>query len=50
MKIKIFNGGDREAMERSINEWLQTQNVRNIHHLTHTNDGATMYITVWWSE
>jgi len=47
MKMKIFRGTDLGVLEQAINEWPQTELIRNIHHVTHTNNGGTMFITVW---
>jgi hypothetical protein len=50
MKMKIFKSSDPQVLEKTINEWLQIENARKIHRITHTNNEQTVYITVWWSE
>ena len=49
MKMEIFDSSDRSALERRINEWLSAEGVSEIHHVTHANEGTTVYITVWYS-
>jgi hypothetical protein len=50
MKMKIFKGGDVRVLESKINEWLQAEGIGLIHHVTHTNDGSLMVVTVWWGD
>jgi hypothetical protein len=50
MKMKIFKGGDVRVLETKINEWLQSEGIGLIHHVTHANNLNTTIITVWWGE
>ena len=47
MKMTIFRGSEIEV-EKEINKWLQSERINKIHHVTHVNYGATVYISVWW--
>jgi hypothetical protein len=47
MKMTIFKGSEIEV-EKEINKWLQSERINKIHHVTHVNSGATVYISVWW--
>jgi hypothetical protein len=47
MKMTIFKGSEIEV-EKEINNWLKAERINKIHHVTHVNSGATVYITVWW--
>jgi hypothetical protein len=47
MKMTIFKGSEIEV-EKEINNWLKTERINKIRHVTHVNSGATVYITVWW--
>jgi hypothetical protein len=48
MKKKISKGGDLEAFQSKINEWLKTEGINLTHHITHANNGSMMIITVLW--
>jgi hypothetical protein len=50
MRMRIFKGGDLQVLESKINEWLQTEGIGLIHHITHANNGSMVVITVWWGE
>jgi hypothetical protein len=47
MKMTIFKGSEIEV-EKEINNWLKTERINKIRHVTHVNSGATVYITIWW--
>jgi len=47
MKMTIFKGGEIEV-EKEINNWLKSERINQIRHVTHVNSGTTVYITVWW--
>ena len=47
MKMTIFKGSEIEV-EKEINNWLKTERINKIRHVTHVNYGAVVYITVWW--
>ena len=47
MKMTIFKGSEVEV-EKEINNWLKTEQINKIRHVTHVNYGAVVYITVWW--
>ena len=48
MKMKIFHSADWGILEQTISEWLEKQCINRLLCVTHTNHGATMFITVWW--
>ena len=50
MKMKIFKGGNVGILESKINEWLQSEGIGLIHHITHANGGSLMVVTVWWGD
>jgi len=41
MKMKIFKGGDVRVLETKINEWLQSEGIGLIHHVTPTRITST---------
>jgi hypothetical protein len=47
MKMTIFKGSEIEV-EKEINNWLKTERISKIRHVTHVNSGGMVYITVWW--
>ena len=47
MKMTIFKGSEIEV-EKEINNWLKTERINQIRHVTHVNSGAIVYISVWW--
>ena len=48
MQMRIFTG-NAGAIEKQINDWLRTEKIEGIHHVTHAHDQRVMYITVWWN-
>jgi hypothetical protein len=45
--MTIFKGSEIEV-EKEINNWLKTERINKIRHVTQGNYGAMMYLTVWW--
>ena len=50
MQVKVFKRDDQPGLEKQINEWLKSEGVGEIQHVTQSNDGTTIYITVWYKE
>jgi len=48
MKMKIFHSADWGILEQTVNEWLKKERVTRLLCVTHTNNEAMLFITVWW--
>ena len=49
MKMKIFHSADWGILEQTVNEWLKKEGINRLLCVTHTNNEAMIFITVWWS-
>jgi len=49
MKMKIFHSVDWAILEQTISEWLKKERIHRLLCVTHTNNEAMMFITVWWT-
>ena len=49
MKMKIFHSADWGILEQTVNEWLKKERIGRLLCVTHTNNEAMIFITVWWS-
>jgi hypothetical protein len=49
MKMKIFHSADWGILEQTIGEWLKKERIKRLLCVTHANNEAMMFITVWWT-
>lgn len=48
MQMKLFHGGDRQGVERRINEWLKENNINTLKFVAQSESDGNVVITIWW--